>query len=394
MICFNIKNLCFYIILVFFYTRVSYAQELEKAPGILINNYQSNSKIFVGSPSICILDNGYYLASHDEFGPTTSEYRSAQTYVFLSKDKGISWEQVNKINGQFWSTLFTYKNKAYIIGTNKHHGNVVIRESSDNGVTWTIPGDGKSGLLFEGEYHTAPVPVVFHNNRIWRSIEYATAKTTAWGKRYSAAVISASLNKSLLDAGNWRKTNILPFNENYLDKNFGAWLEGNIVVNPDGKIVNLLRVHAGKLNKEFAAIVQVDKIGKKASFDGESFIPMNGASKKFTIRYDKSSRLYLALVNYVAEDVAADVSKDKIRNNVALIKSKDLKKWELVKDKILYHPDLKHFGFQYIDWQFEGNDIIFVSRTAYLDQEGLANSAHNANMLTFHRIENYKSLIK
>ncbi len=49
----------------------------------------------------------------------------------------------------------------------------------------------------------------------------------------------------------------------------------------------------------------------------------------------------------------------------------------------------KH-GFQYLDWQFEGNDIIALSRTAYDDAEGEAHNQHDANFITFHRIENFR----
>jgi hypothetical protein len=59
---------------------------------------------------------------------------------------------------------------------------------------------------------------------------------------------------------------------------------------------------------------------------------------------------------------------------------------------LLYHPDVEHHGFQYIDWQFEGGDIIFVSRTAFADETGGAKNFHDANFLTFHRITDFRSL--
>ena len=67
------------------------------------------------------------------------------------------------------------------MGANKHHGNFIIRKSTDGGKTWTIPYDKTHGLILEGEYHTAPVPVLIHKGRIWRGVEYATAKSTKWG---------------------------------------------------------------------------------------------------------------------------------------------------------------------------------------------------------------------
>lgn len=50
-----------------------------------------------------------------------------------------------------------------------------------------------------------------------------------------------------------------------------------------------------------------------------------------------------------------------------------------------------YFGggtFQYVDWQFDGKDIIAGIRTAW----GNANTYHNANYLTFMRINNFRHL--
>ena len=183
---------------------IIYAQTDSAPPGVIINHIPKSAGIYVGSPSICILPNGDYVASHDEFGPNSSEWQSARTRIYISADKGINWKQTALIDGQFWSNLFYHKGALYIMGTNKHHGNLIIRKSDDNGKTWTIPFDSQSGLLLEGEYHTAPVPMLIHNGRIWRAVEYATAKSSKWGERYSATMISAPVNADLISAKNWR----------------------------------------------------------------------------------------------------------------------------------------------------------------------------------------------
>ena len=47
-------------------------------------------------------------------------------------------------------------------------------------------------------------------------------------------------------------------------------------------------------------------------------------------------------------------------------------------------------AWQYIDWQFEDDDIIYLSRTAFDDGLGGAKNAHDANFLTFHRIVGFR----
>jgi hypothetical protein len=68
-----------------------------------------------------------------------------------------------------------------------------------------------------------------------------------------------------------------------------------------------------------------------------------------------------------------------------------LRNWR-VESVLLYHPDRESHAFQYIDWLFDGDDIIAVSRTAYDDNLGGAHRAHDANYMTFHRIKKFRRL--
>ncbi len=382
-----------YITLMLLITVSSMAQGIGNPPGVVVNHIGKETGRYIGSPSLCILPDGTYIASHDEFGPRSSEYRSAQTLVFQSKDKGESWVKIAQIDGQFWSNLFFHNGSLYLMGTNKHHGNLVIRKSKDGGHTWTIPYRSDNGLLLEGEYHTAPMPIVYHEGRIWRAIEYATAATSEWGKRYSAMMVSAPSDSDLLNAGNWIKTNSLPYHSSYLNGKFGAWLEGNAVVDPEGNLVNILRVDVPAGMIEQAAVVRISQDGSTAIFNpATGFMPFPGGSKKFTIRYDDYSKRYWMLTNIVSPEYK-DRHPAGIRNKQALCSSGDLKEWT-VHEIVLEHPDVEKHGFQYVDWLFDGDDIVFLSRTAYDDEEGGANNNHDANFLTFHRIENFREFAK
>jgi len=97
---------------------------------------------------------------------------------------------------------------------------------------------------------------------------------------------------------------------------------------------------------------------------------------------------YWTISNYVPKQEKG-YNPERTRNTLALMYSEDLKNWT-VKGIVLHHSDVKKHGFQYVDFQFDGKNIIFVSRTAYDDEEGGADNQHNANYITFHRIKNYK----
>ncbi|MCD6508382.1 hypothetical protein J7M22_17420 [Candidatus Poribacteria bacterium] len=82
-----------------------------------------------------------------------------------------------------------------------------------------------------------------------------------------------------------------------------------------------------------------------------------------------------------------------MRNTVVLISSSDLRDWA-VRKIILHHPDTRYHAFQYLDWQFEGKDIIAVARTAYDDGLGGAHNQHDANFMTFHRISGFSEMLQ
>ena len=83
-------------------------------PGVVIAHSPAASGIFIGSPSLAVLPNGDYAASHDEFGPESSEHTAAVSHVFRSQDRGASWRRIATVRGQFWSTLFVQRGDLYL----------------------------------------------------------------------------------------------------------------------------------------------------------------------------------------------------------------------------------------------------------------------------------------
>jgi len=361
----------------------------KEVPGVIINHVAATEGLYIGSPGICFLPDGSYISTHEYFGPGNNN-KTSIVQVFLSKDKGQHWTRISKIEGQVWSEPFVLNDTLYMIGPVEYGGDLVIRKSLDGGYTWTTPIDSYSGRLFSGHYHSAPTPVVFHGNRIWKAIEDLDGpKGEKWGMFFRSYVISAPLDSDLMKASSWTITNPMAYNSAYLDGNFAGWLEGNVVVDPNGNIVNILRTDYRKNGDEKASIISISDDGKVASFNPTTgFINYPGGCKKFTIRYDSVSELYWTLSNYVPL-LDKGYNPERTRNTQALMCSRDLKKW-VVKAIALHHADREKHGFQYIDFQFDGDDIVFVSRTAYDDTSGGANNQHNANYLTFHRIINFR----
>lgn len=374
-------------------TQTGPAAATNTPPGVVIHHSPQSSGRYIGSPSLAVLPNGNYLASHDFFGPQSNEWECPRVQIFRSSDRGQTWRQVSMLDCAFWHGLFTHRDAVYIMGTEKHHGRIVIRRSTDGGVTWTEPRDTSTGLLTsEGQYHTAPMPVLEHNGRLWRAFEDAMGGTR-WGERYRAGMLSVPVDADLLDARNWTFSNFIPRNPEWLDGRFNAWLEGNAVVTPDGRVVNILRVDTPGL-PEHAAIVDISDDGRTASFAPETgFIEFPGGAKKFTIRRDPKGESYWTLATIIPQHGIAGISGRPagLRNTLALLRSTDLRNWE-TRCVLLHHPDIAKHGFQYVDWLFDENDIIAACRTAHDDGQGGARNNHDANFLTFHRWENFRAL--
>jgi hypothetical protein len=199
------------------------------------------------------------------------------------------------------------------------------------------------------------------------------------------------VDADLLNATNWTCSNFLPRDASWLGGQFNAWLEGNAVVAPDGRLVDILRVDTPDL-PEKAALVSISADGKTASFDpATGFVEFPGGAKKFTIRKDPRGGGYWSLATIVPEPFAKAGRPGGIRNTLALAHSLDLRKWE-IRCLLLQHPDVAKHGFQYVDWQFDGDDLIAVCRIAYDDAEGGAHNNHDANFLTFHRWQKFREM--
>lgn len=360
------------------------------------------TKTYLGSPSIIRTAKGSLLVTHDYFGkgcPKNHENEEHLTSVYRSKDDGKTWVNVTHIANAFWSNLFEHKGAIYLLGSSQQYGSIVIRRSEDDGNTWTYPIDEKSGLLFRGgnlrnppNYHCAPVPMLFKNGRIYRAFE--DCEPCVWGQGFKSLVISIDENADLLDASNWTMSNKLAFDRAWLPEewetlNNPGWLEGNVVETPDSEIWNILRFHSEPLVDK-AAIVRVSQDGKRISFDPKDFIDFPGGMTKFSIRRDPETKLYLTISNN-----NTDPKYPSQRNILSFHKSSDLIHWKHVKTLIEddlglpYEESIRQTGFQYVDWQFDGYDIIYVVRVAY---DG-AHNFHDANRITFHRINEFRNII-
>ena len=366
------------------------AQDFSRVPGVVIAHSPASTGIYLGSPAITILPDSTYIAAHDLFGNVGGV--GFDTYVYRSTDRGNSWMQISMLPGQRWSSLHVLRDTLYMIGVHGPQGNAVIRRSADGGVTWTEPSTPANGLLVRGDSsamcHCGPMPILLHNDRIWRAMELYDPHLP-WGG-FRSLVMSAPIRGDQLNAGTWTFSNSLLHPGEGIPGT--TWLEGNIILTPDQRVVNILRCHTETDN--IACVLSVSDDGTTVGIDPEMpTIPLPGACKKFTIRYDGRTQRYWSLTNYPLPRYRGINHVERTRNAVVLVSSRDLRSWQ-IHETILEHPDVKRTGFQYLDWFFEGEDLVVISRTAFDDGLGGAHDCHDANFMTFHRVREFRACLE
>jgi hypothetical protein len=357
--------------------------QFPMVPGVPVVHSPKSSGVYRGTPSIAMIPNGNIVVSNDIFG-TDAEGKSwpNRTDIFISRDKGLTWTFKTSINGAVWSGLFFHNNKLYLIGGDSGNGgNFVIRSSSDQGSTWSAPT-----VLIPGGCHGSSTPVLIANNRIYKAYEHHFEDTNGkWMSGNRSFIISAPVNADLMNAANWTVTNEIA-KPAWLDGT--GWLESNAVIGRDGKIKGISRL--ASMEGIYAGYYSLLNDGQIEEGSARKIQFWGGASK-FNIRYDAVTDKYWSLANYAPSQFKeGNRSAGGIRSVLALTSSDDLESWT-VNAIVLAHTDTEKVGFQYVDWIFDGNDILFTSRTAYDDGMGGADNYHNANFMTFHRITNYAS---
>ena len=371
-------------------SRVRLARCAE-AVGTVVNylhpddSYYAFSGHALCSPSLVRHPDGHLLASMDVF---SGGFPQNLTLIFRSDDDGKTWHYLSELMPCFWGKLFIHKGELYMLSVSTEYGDLLIGKSVDGGKTFSAPvtllrgSNGKNG--FPG-IHKNPQNVVYYNGRIYNTLEWGTWGMTN-GKDYYHAVMvmSCDENADLLDPENWHFTPPVKYDPNWegvAEDGIKGNIEGTLAISPDGKLYNIMRYQT-QLEKKILAFSVPDD--PDAPIEYSHAINFDGNLSKFMIKRDEVSGKYFSIISRrIDEPVTA-------RNLLSLTVSDDLVHWEIVCDLIdRRYDDPKMVGFQYIDFEIEGDDIIYLSRTAMNN----AKNYHDANYSTFHRIENFRSLL-
>ncbi len=366
--------------------KISY-QASPSAWDILLGN-----DIYICDNDIVVLSNGNYIASHAYFGDGSTSDSAAITKVFRSTDKGTNWTQVAQFQPLWRASLCVRSGALYIMGPEYNGGSYnTIRKSTDNGTTWTTPSDANSGKFesigFAATMGTPNNPLVFSNRLYYggggRSTIFTTNManllvTTDWKQSSSISTFST-----------WQVGLAGTLGTRYIG-------EGQIVASPEQGVAVLSKV----VGYPYTAVIRCDDtVGNVVRFGPDNdFAAMPGAEKKFGAMYDTVSGKFYVLSNPVlpahANDPTWGDTPELIRNTAAVLSSRDLHNWEVEKI-FLYSPNIDYEAWQYLQFDFDGNDMVVASRTAFdVGDTYKPPRGHDSNLLTFHRIPNFRTHVR
>lgn len=391
------------------------------------------------NPAILRLDSGRLVASYTLNGET-AELGLPSQRVLTSDDGGQTWTVRREYFGSARVTqgrLFSAGGRLYLMG---QYSNVRIAVSDDAGETWSDPV-----FLTSGErWQTTPANVWRRNGFVYLGFEWQDEAIDAWSVSTFAPVIwRARESDDLMQAASWTQStrmvfrDLIPgFRDNDLQIDlFGVpffqqayptsnpvggtrkyhptgWLETNVlqVTDPDhtwhdetGRTFHLL-MRANTGGTGYAGLLKVteQEDGRMVSSLEQSpagrsqlFVPMPGGQMKFHIIQDEQTKLYWLLSSQATDSMirAELLPPDRYalpneeRHRLVLHYSKNLVDWNFAGVVAIGGGNRQARHYACMD--FDGDDLVILSRSG----DARAKDAHNGNIITFHRVRNFRDLV-
>lgn len=361
-------------------------------PGKVVNYLHPEDELYsfsgraLCSPSIVKLTSDSLLVSMDLFAPGAPQNL---TILCRSDDRGKSWRYVTDLFPCYWGTLFLHRSRLYMLACSTEYGDIMIGVSDDQGFTWSKPVHlfvGSSSNLTSGWQKTT-TPIITHDGFLMASIDYGAWKEGG----HHIGLLAIPEDADLMDPVNWSCSELTGYNPEWPNAPVGnstGILEGNMVVGRDGKLLDILRI--GLINcipsHGLAVALEADPDNIETAMKFHRFIDMpSGSNSKSHILHDRVSNQYIAIGN-----ICVEAKTPGQRNVLALQASENLYDWRLVKILLDYRDhDPQETGFQYISFIINGDDIMYLSRTAI----NKARNYHDANYMTFHVVEKFRQLL-
>ena len=395
----------------------------------------------LNTPSILRLNGGRLVAA-SERGGVTSEWRkqgNAWARIATSDDGGLIWTTRATPNLS-QARLLRGGRALYYLG---HDQDLKIMRSDDNGEHWSAPAD--LGTKKPNWYATA-CNVWHAKGNVYLVMERRVREDNKSGwtiGNLAPVLMRAREQDDLTRPESWTYASELVFadlipgyhrNELALDF-FGVpffaqkfpqanpvapgrpmhpmgWLETNVVqitdpnhlwFDPAQRTFHLfMRAHTGGTG--YAAIAQVVEHDDGTMTTGlvhapsgktQLFLPFPGGQMRFHVLYDEPTKLYWLLGTQATDSMtrpgALAADRYQLPNNerqrLILHFSKNMVDWCFA-GLVAIGPGNRG-ARHYASMDIDGDDLVILARSG----DERAQSAHNGNLITFHRVRNFRALV-
>lgn len=389
-------------------------------------------EVYCYSPSIVKTDSGRLLASFDLSGPGISKLPGVkschgdfsggnQCKIFASDDNGQTWKHLCD-HQTFHARLFTDGPNLYLLG---HDRAITVSRSCDDGNTWSEISNFKNC----SQWHQSPCGIYKENGFIYLTME-RKVEEEAW-PAVAPVMMRGKAGSDLTRIENWIFSNELvypseavstlgiPFYHTGLqcpgktDPRYcgpPGFLESHVVKIHD-KTHNLyakdtlhvwMRMHSGLTN--IAAIAKCRilpdntlslELEKTPAGSTLLHVPCPGGHLMFHIEYDEATQYYW-LVGSQSRDSMTRPNlldddrynlPDNERNRLVLHFSRNLFDWCFA--GVVAIGETPKTSRQYPSMIIDGEDLLILCRSG----NSQSVSAHNGNLITLHRVKEFRKLL-
>jgi hypothetical protein len=347
-------------------------------PWVVVHRGPTTSLSSPRFPQIVVMPSGAYVAaftSIEHYAPSTG------SKVLSSVDRGMTWTSGESLASMQDGSLIARGDRLWMVGVEDvrdGYGNVVARSSTDLGRTWAGAGTESQGLL---QAHTRLLPsaglAVVQGDRVWRAIIDWGLDSDDHTRRYSARVVSASLDSDWARVGNWWFNETIPLASDARDAEV-------CMLQLAGTAAGELTLFQGRQgqSREFAR-ARVDRaVLEWHESDVDRGLPANALSRRIA-RDDKNNR-FLALVGVPTGDPKGLYS-ERDCHVLSLWTSTDLVTWE-TSGLLLRDASRDHFTIRAADWAVEGDDLLVLANVRSLTAEEHA----TPEQIVFLRVPNFR----
>lgn len=390
-------------------------------------------KIPLYTPSVLSLPSGRLLAAYEEGKVVKRPY----AFVLSSDDSGVTWQK----RGEFSMTharLFRAGGKVYYLG---HKKDLAIAVSSDDGLTWSE----QTNLTQGQDWHQSACNVWHAKGNVYLVMERRVSRNIkTWPVGECAPVLMrAREDADLTKRESWtfaselimadvvpgyRENNLeldwfgVPFFEQAYPESFWTapkrnfapmgWLETNVVqftdpdhlwTDPTGRTFHLfMRANTGGTGyAALAKVVENDdgtmttQLERAPSGKKMLFLPFPGGQMRFHVLYDEKTKLYWMLGTQATDSMIRPerMPADRYnlpnneRHRLVLHFSTNMVDWCFA--GVVAQTDSYKQARHYASMDIHGDDIVVLSRSG----DERAKSAHDGNLITFHRVKNFRELV-